>query len=509
MNSDQIYVERGTLELVFGTRSVFVPGRKVELGFTIRKKSAFPLVQELILKLLKTVGGSSLELLVTFFDFSEKEIREAIQPLLSKGFIVSEYAEYRLSDVGNSLFLTSNDGTPAINQSESLERNFRVDDHCGLPVEITDLGRHFKAGKLKWFIDEHPVDQSDGMSPNERVIRSFNESFSHFIKNEEDLERIRSEKMILHKTEYCRTKDNLILRSDVLGSFSKVGNVVNRVTPFDDLLPRSDQRRALRDQLVNRVKSNIPSGSSGEVEFFREYFGDDFLEGYFVQGVMAWFKLIPRFFKENWPVLKSGTRLVIGDAALPRNISLIIDLIEKVLSEREVSVHSPLKIVWIRPAVDSWGRSIGFLEAIEAIRDVGRRALKDAVQIELWERSGGGTSNTGPEQRSYGPWFNSLKRFPSRNIPGKTEMLLVGDAGGIVLTHAFSPYQSCFPCPIGVYFEEHPAFQELMKSEVHGGLRSLPRLTKKKKQTSKRGDGHQEKFEAPKQNQVNEPEEFS
>ena len=193
------------------------------------------------------------------------------------------------------------------------------------------------------------------------------------------------------------------------------------------------------------------------------------------------------FFNENWPRLKSGAHLVIGEACLPRNITLIVELFEKLISEREVSVDAPLKIIWIRPAVVTWGRSIGFLDAIERLWNTSREVADGAVQIELWENRSGFDEKSMPQQRSYKPWFYDLKRFNSEKIPPKTEMLLIGDAGGIVLTHAFTPNNACLPCPIGVYFEDNKAFQELMNTEVHGGLRSLPRLEKIRK-TSKGKD---------------------
>jgi hypothetical protein len=479
MKEERCYIEKDENNLVFASRTVLVPGRKVEIGFAVSKKSAFPIVEELILKLLKMVGSSSLDVIVTFLDFSEREIRDVLRPLLGKGFVIIEENEYRLSEMGNMLF-SSSDGVPAISESESLERDFKVDDHCGLPVEFSRIGEHIKTGALKWFIEELPVSPMQEPSPNEKALQSFNNSFEHFIKNEKALENIRNEKLTLHKTEYCKFKESFIIQSDIVDTFLKSAIVSNRVIPFDNLQPKTDDRRDLRDRLVQLVKVNTHSESKGDIEFFRNLFGADFIEGCFNQDVIAWFKIIPRFFNENWPRLQSGAHLVIGEACLPRNITLIVELFEKLISEREVSIEAPLKIIWIRPAVVTWGRSIGFLDAIERLRETSREVLKGAVQIELWENRNGFDEKSMPEQRSYKPWFYDLRRFTSDKIPPKMEMLLIGDAGGIVLTHAFTPPQACFSCPIGVYFEEHAAFQELMNSEVHGGLRSLPRLEKKK-----------------------------
>ena len=187
------------------------------------------------------------------------------------------------------------------------------------------------------------------------------------------------------------------------------------------------------------------------------------------------------FFNNDWPTLNSGNRLILGEACLARNISLIINLFHEVISEREVSVENPLKIVWIRPAVKSWGRSFEFLESIEKLRKAVKAVAKGAVEIELWEKREAFDRKDFPQQRSYEKRFDKLKRYSSDKLPNKLEMLLVGDAGGIVLTHAHTPPKASFPCPLGIFFGENARFQELMKSDVHGGLRSLPKKAKKKK----------------------------
>lgn len=479
MKEERRYIEKDEAAMVVASRTVLVPGRKVEIGFAVRKKSAFPLVEELILKLLKMVGSCSLELLITFLDFSEREIRDVLRPLLNKGFVIIDENEYRLSEMGNMLF-SSSDGVPAISESESLERNFKVDDHCGLPVEISQIGAHIKTGSLKWFIEELPVDAMQEPSPNQKALQSFNNSFEHFIKSEKDLENIRNEKLTLHKTEYCNFKDSFIIQADVVDVFSRNGIVSNLVIPFDHLQPKTDDRRNLRERLIQLVKNTPNSDSLRDIEFFRNLFGEDFIEGCFNQGTIAWFKIIPRFFNENWPRLKSGAHLIIGESCVPRNISLIIELFERVISQREVSTEEPLKIIWVRPAVASWGRNIAFLDALSWLRKISGEVANESVHIELWENRFGFDEKGIPLQRSYQPWFYGLRRFTSEKIPPKTEMLLIGDAGGIILTHAFTPNNACFPCPIGVYFEDNDSFQELMNSEVYGGLRSLPRLQKKK-----------------------------
>jgi len=480
----------GQSEFVFGSRTIFVPGRSVEIGFAIRKKSSFPLVEELMLKLLNTVGGASLEDITSFVAMPAIDLQTAFQPLVSRGLIILSGNEFRLSEVGKMLFAATNDGTPAITESETRVNRFTVDDPCALPILAPDLSEHHaKArGGLKWLIDDLPGSPITDETVVARTRRNFSEHFAHFMRHEGDLEKMRDEQLELHKTEYAKTKSSLAIQADIQGVIRKTGVVVNRVIPFDTHSAKTDSRSKMRAALIDASRTPVVAGTEGEVEFLRNCFGEDFLAGIVANGGLPWFKVMPRFFAGNHPNLGFGNQLVIGEACVSRNLMLLEKSFERASSGREFSPESPLRIAWLRPSVESWGRSIAFLDGIRAFRELSKKLLKGAVVLELWENRFGSTSELTPKLNHYWPWFDDIRVFRSQAIPSKMELVLVGDGGGVAVTHAYTPPQACFPCPIGVWFDSNERIDALVSSEVEPNLRSLPKPQKHPKNMAKKGN---------------------
>lgn len=488
MSAIDQYLEDDASDLVFGYRTFLVPGRKVEIGYSVRKKSAFPLVEELILKILIVVEGASLEELVAFLDLAAKEIQDVIRPLLRKGLIILIGEEFHLSEVGKCLFASSEDGTPSITESESRSNSFVVDDSCGLPVEVRNLSEHVAKGSLRWLISDLRVKSHENETVTARVVRNFSEYFAHFVRSEVELEKIRDEQLHLHKTEYSKTKASFLVQTDVQGVMRNNGEVENQVLPFDSLKPRTESRQRLRELAIEGARVPLDGRFAGEVNFLRNLFGQDFLEGYAQAGSMAWSKIAPIFFNGtgSLPRLKSGDGLVIGEACVPRNLLLIERIFQTLSSKTEISPDRPLRIAWLRPSVASWGRSIGFLEGIKALREITRELPKGCAEIELWANWYGDAEKLEPQLRSFWPWFDEVRVFRSPQIPLKVEMLLIGDSDGLMLTHAFTPPQACFPCPLGICFEGNESVQRLVASEIEPKLRSLPEPQKPSKNPTKK-----------------------
>lgn len=487
MSAIDQYLEEDASDIVFGYRTFLVPGRKVEIAYSVRKRSAFPLVEELVLKVLNVIGAVSLEELVTFLDFTVKEIQDVILPLLRMGLIIQIDEEFQLSELGKSLFASADDGSPAITESESRLNSFVVDDVCGLPVEARDLGDYFANGRLKWLISDLRVKSHENDSVTARVIRNFSEYFAHFVRSERELEKIREEQLHLHKTEYLKTKTSFPVRADVQGVMRNNGEVENHVLPFDLLKPRTDGRLRLRDSAIEGARVPPDNGFADDADFLRDCFGQDFLEGCMQAGSVAWSKIAPIFFdgRGKLPRLKDGSGLVIGEACVPRNLLLFDNILQRLLSEAQTEPDKPLRIAWLRPSVSSWGRSIEFLEGIRILREIVNEFAKGRVEIELWANWHSEAEKLEPQLRSYWPWFDDIRVFRSSKIPQKIEMLLVGDSDGLMLTHAFTPPQACFPCPLGVCFERDEKVQSLMASEVEPKLRSLPKPQKPARKAAK------------------------
>jgi hypothetical protein len=484
-------------ELIFGTRTIFVPGRSIEIGYSVRKKSSFPILEEFLLKFLNAVGSASLSDIVGFLDLPSKYLTVVFQPLLSKGLIIQYGDDFQLSVMGKMLFSRSENGTPTLTESESRINSFTINDECALPTVAADFREHRETakGNLRLFIDDlrqTPVARGELLG---RVRRNFGKHFALFMRNERDLEKFREEQLDLHKIEYAKTKKSFPIQVDIHGVIQRTGVVVNRVFPFDMTQARTDEGMEMRSALVEAAKIKQESGSIDEVRFLQNFFGKDFFHDPAIlslietTGVLQWFKILPKFFIKNGGTLQSGDQMVIGEACLTRNIESIKTTLEQTISNRSFTQESPLKIVWLRPSVDSWGRSIAFLDAIKKLRgivsDFSGLSKRD-VKFELWENRYVSNNKIEERLKAYWPWFDDVRFFRSNEVPSKMEMIIVDNNGGIAVTHAFTPPQACFPCPIGVAFKSNEMIQKLVMEKITPELRSLPKFAKKTKKSSKK-----------------------
>ena len=470
-------------DLVFGSRTIFVPGRTVEIGYSVRKKSRYPLVEELVLKLLNVVGSAQLSSIGGFLDLPAKDLRVAFQPLLSSGLITQSGDDFQLSDVGKMLFKRSANHEPSLTESESRVQQFVIDDVCALPVTAPDFSAHrtMSKGNLRYLIDDLRREPPSGDDLIGRFRQNFGEHFVHFIRNKEDLEKMREEQLELHKSEYAKTKKSFAIQTDIYGVIQPNGTVVNRVHPFDSLTVKTEGRMAMRSSLIEAAKTPPEFGGMDEIRFLRNHFGEDFLDDKNILsaieqcGSLQWFKVIRKFYSESHPKLQSGDQRTIGEVCVPKNLQLIKYALEKVLSENEFSPASPLRIAWLRPRVESWGRSISFLDGVRTIREGLNDVRKGSVAFELWENRHEQGPDSKPHLRFYWPWFEEIRVFRSSAVPPKMEMLFVGDSDGIAVTHAFTPLNACFPCPIGVFFESSETIRKLVTEEIEPNLRPLPK----------------------------------
>jgi hypothetical protein len=480
-------------ELVFGSRTIFVPGRTVEIGYSVRKKSPYPLVEELVLKLLNVVGSAPLSNIAGFVDLPAKDLKVAFQPLLSSGLMIQSGDDFQLTDVGKMLFKRSDNDTPSLTESESRVQQFIIDDVCALPATAPDFSAHrvMSKGNLRRLIDDLRREPTPGDDLIGRIRQNFGEYFAHFMRNKGDLEKMREEQLELHKTEYAKTKKSFAIQADIYGVIQRNGTVVNRVLPFDVISVKTEGRMTMRSTLIEAAKTRPELGGMDEIGFLRDHFGKDFLDDKSILsaieqfGSLQWFKVIRQFYSESHPKLHSGDQRTIGEVCVPKNLQLIKYALERVLSEKEFSSASPLRIAWLRPGVESWGRSISFLDGIRTIRESFEDIRKGSVVFELWENRHEQGPDRKPHLRFYWPWFDDIRVFRSSAVPPKMEMLFVGDSDGIAVTHAFTPLKACFPCPIGVFFESSEMIRKLVAEEIEPNLRSLPKLDGKAKITAR------------------------
>jgi hypothetical protein len=472
-------------ELVFGSRTFFVPGRTVEIAYSVREKSRFPLVEELVLRFLNVVESTTLEEIAGFLDMPPNELMVAVRPLLSKGLVAQYSDDFCLTEAAKLLFKRSGTDTPMFAESESRVQRFTVDHESALPTAVPPLSedlRMFK-GDLKFLIDDlrrPPV--NDFLR---RVRTNFGNYYHHFTRNKYDLKKIQDEELELHKIESAIPRRPPVeIQASVYGIINRSGAVLNRVSPFDADTTKAESRNLIRAALVDAAK--VPSDKYkgiDDIRFIQRCFGADFLDDQGIisvaesHNVIQWFNLIPKFYSSDNLMLNSGDQRAIGEICVPRNLKLIEAAFSRILSQREISPSYPLRIAWLRPRVESWGRSSSFLESVSAIRKLSNAngLKKGSVVFQLWENRQDWVEEKKPYLRYYWPWFDDVKYFRSSALPLKMEIVLLGDKDGIAVTHAFTHPNSPFPCPIGVCFSKNDNIGSLVSDSIEPILKSLPR----------------------------------
>jgi len=471
-------------ELLFGSRTIFIPGRTIEIGYSVRKKTPFPLVEELMLRFLNVVESATLLEITGFMALPSKQLLTAVRPLLNRGLMTQFGDDFRLTEAAKLMFKRSGADTPSLTESESLVHVFNVDDECALPTKAESFSEHLKAsnGNLKSLINDFHRPASGNFLTKARI--NFGKYFDHLPRNQDAQKRIQDEQLELHKIEYAKTKRPLTLQVNIYGFITQKGKFYNRVVPFDTDTIKSESRASIRDALIEAVKVDKENYTGfDDVCFLKKYFGTDFLNDEKIlsvietTNVLQWFNFIPKFYSNGNLNLKSGDQRAIGEICTPRNLEMIDAAFSRLLLEREISPENPLRIAWLRPRVESWGRSISFLDGVSAIRELTKsKALKKgSVVFHLWENRADQNEERKPSLRDYWPWFDDVRFFRSSALPSRMEMLLVGDGDGVAVSHAFTPPQSPFPCPIGVSFKNNDNVRRLVSQNIALGLRSLPR----------------------------------
>jgi hypothetical protein len=131
------------------------------------------------------------------------------------------------------------------------------------------------------------------------------------------------------------------------------------------------------------------------------------------------------------------------------------------MGSSKYSKETPLEVVWMRPHVVSWGRSMNVFETLAEIKG-GMRELdvsESSVSFVVAEnRALDDTLKDQPEIKNYRSrdrfdGFDEAKYFRANVLPPNIEIILVGRRGGIVLSHSFHAPNAPLPIPVGVFFE--------------------------------------------------------
>ncbi|NWK54969.1 hypothetical protein HW115_05070 [Verrucomicrobiaceae bacterium N1E253] len=472
--------------------TVFVPCMKFKIGYSIRKQTDFPVVQEMVLRFIKTMGGEVREGSVCgFLNFSDQELRIVLAPLLGQELLMRENGNLRLTNAGLQLFVSNDESIPSISQAEAKSGFFCVENHCCLPLSRDDRSRmEFGSKYARLIPDCVPGHEQKRPDYQQQVAEQFSRHFPSFIQTTGDLEDYRSDKLSLHKVDYCRIQEDLVLAADVIMKVKQSGVAEVSVLPFDHLDPKTEERAMLRKQLIGLVEINPPSDHdlSDDVTLLRHLFGDDFLADSLHSGMLNWPCLMKHFIEGVAPKLQSGASVIFGSGELSRNRELISRLIYRGIGAGEYTKDTPLQVTWIRPQTPSWGRSKSLFMAIADLRKGVEEIAGSERVISLCLAENRYSEDQRvklPDLKLYQSRknyeaFDAVKYFRSVGLPPNVEIILVGEVGGLVLSHSFGSVNCPLPIPVGVYFEDMKSVMDYFSSYALNHMRSFPSKPHKK-----------------------------
>lgn len=494
----EVFTDQEALAEQANVSSVFVPSMKFEVLFSVRKQADFPVVQEMVLRFIRTAGDAmSEQVTCQFLNFSDQELRTVIKPLLDQGYLVRRDGNLCLTEPGVNLFIENEEAIPSISQAEVRSGVYFVENHCNLPLSYGDRSRVSIGAKFSNIIPDCIPEQDQFRSDHAQKLREqFSRYFPAFLRSSGDLEDYRSDKLSLHKVDHCKIREDLILRVDVVTSIKENGVTETRVLPFDDLEPKSEDRAALRQKVISMVtvENDAIKCADDDLKLLRHLFGPDFLEEVEHCGIINWHLFMRSYLEGQQPKLDSGGAVIFGAGDTARNRSLILRLIGSEIGTNKYSVDTPLEITWIRPRVSSWGRSISIFETLaEVRRGIGEFNVSDkTVSFTVAEKRGVDASpEDQPDIKSYRArknfdGFDEAKYFHSNAFPPNLEIILVGQGGGIVLSHSFYAQNAPLPIPVGVFFESMDFVSEYFSSHAVDLLKAFPSRPNKKRKRSSR-----------------------
>jgi hypothetical protein len=488
----EVFTDQDELAEQTNISSVFVPSMKFEVYFSVRKQTDFPVVQEMVLRFIRTAGNEvSEQVTCQFLDFSDQELRTVIKPLLDQGLLIRKNGKLCLTDAGVKLFIENDEVIPSISQAEARKGHFFVESHCSLPLSNKDNSRKFIGGKFSNIIPDCAPDQDQNRPDYPQQLKEqFNRHFPAFLKSSGDLESYRSDKLSLHKVDHCKILEDSVVLIDIVTSIKENGVTEIKVLPFDDLEPKTEGRAVLRQKLIDMVtvEDNASKSTEADLILLRQLFGTDFLEGIEHSGHISWNLLMRSYSGGRQPKLSSGASVIFGSGDTARNRALILRLISSEMSTNKYSKDTPLEVVWMRPHVVSWGRSMSVFETLAEIKSGMREldVLESSISFVVAEnRALDDTLKDQPEIKNYRSrdrfdGFDEAKYFRENVLPLNIEIILVGQGGGIVLSHSFHAPNAPLPIPVGVFFEEMDAVSDYFSSHVIGLLKAFPAKQKKR-----------------------------
>lgn len=409
-----------------------VPCRRFFIKANVTVDRQLPVVDEFVLRLVRTAESISVPRLRRFFAFSASEAEAVVLDLKEHGLIAVNGEDISLTPTGHELFKYSqSDGAPRLAEIEVREENVWFD----LISKNIMVGTSFRPAPYLIALEEQARARA---LPEAYAREAFEANFRDFARRvmrhpEADRLAIYSVSDVLPAGFAYQP-----MRAEVEIS---ARDTIDQRLVFPSLADNPLKFGALSSAGADRWDAlRAPSPSAGGLAEYERLTGDrrpaQLAE---TKDPDAWLSLV----NER---MSSGARPTLGPPYVPK----ITESICRAITEgRKLSAEqaASASLIWARPGGELWGRSLRVGESLDAIRDALR--LKGAPDVEtllVVPRA-----VPGDLRRAWRRTFDRGLLAPSGQLPSDMEVLLIPGVVGHV--SVYIPFRNGALC-VGVILRD-------------------------------------------------------
>jgi dsRNA-specific ribonuclease len=356
------------MEIVLNEATFSLPCRTFTFNYSITDKRQLPVVKEFVVRLLYTLERCELDLIASYFGFSQDEINYVISDLLDEKLVfwedendhlltLTQYAKDRFENVDGCAIPRF---FKVIEQSELV--SFDLHSFKLISNDIKATGGEYR-GNLELIL---PKESYSGV--HDKASSAFDEQFMVFLEKVKNINTFRNATQ-LYKINNVSTKYDrfipikikyLIDSSDPHNSIMKYAD--STIDEWDD------ERKLFSD--IDAVVSEYVQPTKTTTDIFTEYLRntDDPLLGEFWVNDKIELPLLLEKQKIDKGIIDSETCRLIGNLYTNENNNLINRLIEN-KEGRRGTISSPGAIWSITPQEKLWGRGQEISSMVKSLEE--------------------------------------------------------------------------------------------------------------------------------------------
>jgi len=448
------------MEIVLNEATFSLPCRTFNFNYSITDKRQLPVVKEFVVRLLYTLERCELDLITSYFGFSQDEMNYVISDLLDEKLVfwedendnllaLTQYAKGRFENVNGCAIPRF---FKVIEQSELV--SFDLHSFKLISNDIKAAGGEYR-GNLELHL---PKESYSGV--HDRASSAFDEQFMMFLEKVKNINTFRNATQ-LYKINNVSTKyDKFIpIKIKYLIDSNDPRNSIMKYA--DSTIDEWDDERKLFSN-IDAVVSECVQPAKTTTDIFTEYLRntDDPLLGEFWVNDKLELPLLLEKQKIDKGIIDAETCRLIGNLYTSENKNLINRLIEN-KEGRRGTISSPGAIWSITPQEKLWGRGQEIASMVRSLEERFSKGSRNKGVVLLMPSSNPqeafSMSNifspiTKNIQGVHNPWCNS-----------QTEILLIPNVLVACLIH-FNAGDDGITIPLGFVSTNDSIISDISKN---------------------------------------------